>query len=139
MGYASTLKKPAVEEERRGGCHAYGCPFPAALSAGAGAPQFCRHHHEVPGVRWPAITEAMLRDHGPLTTEVLSARSYFASGTPGLDDERMADAWARLSRHGYDLDPASCVWTKGQREPARTYRRWSMAAEDLLAKLLRQA
>lgn len=141
MGYASTLKKIVDDADapRHIGCRAYGCPFPAALSAGGGAPGFCRHHDGVNPVAWPGITEAMQRDYGHLTAEVMSSRRYFASGLPGDDNQRMADAWARLQPHGYDLDPENCVFRNGKREPARTYRRWSYAAEELLSRLLRGA
>ena len=140
MGYAATLKKFQEQEDaapQHTGCRAYGCPFPASMSAGGGAPGYCRHHDGVNPVRWPGITEAMQRDYGHLTAEVLSSRRYFASGVPGDDDQRMAEAWARLQPHGYDMDPANCVHRNGQRQPARTYRRWSYAAEDLLARLVR--
>lgn len=140
MGYAATLKKFQEQEDaapQHTGCRAYGCPFPAAMSAGGGAPGYCRHHDGVNPVRWPGITEAMQRDYGPLTAEVLGSRRYFASGLPGDDNQRMAEAWARLQPHGYDMDPADCVHRNGQRQPARTYRRWSYAAEDLLARLVR--
>lgn len=140
MGYAATLKKVQEQEDaepQHTGCRAYGCPFPASMSAGGGAPGYCRHHDGVNPVRWPGITEAMQRDYGHLTAEVLSSRRYFASGVPGDDDQRMAEAWARLQPHGYDMDPANCVHRNGQRQPARTYRRWSYAAEDLLARLVR--
>lgn len=141
MGYAATLKKIVDDTDapRHTGCRAYGCPFPAALSAGGGAPGFCRHHDGVDPLRWPGITESMQRDYGHLTAEVMSSRRYFASGLPGDDNQRMADAWARLQPHGYDLDPENCVFREGQRQPARTYRRWSYAAEELLSRLLRGA
>jgi hypothetical protein len=118
MGYAASLKnvQEQTEEKSRSGCYAHGCPFPAGLSAGAGAPSFCRHHHSVP-----------------------SARRYFASGAPGSESERLDEAWTRLRRHGYDLDPANCVQRNGERRPATTYRLWSGAAEEALAGLLRKA
>jgi hypothetical protein len=141
MGYAASLKnvQEQTEEKSRSGCYAHGCPFPAGLSAGAGAPSFCRHHHSVPSVRWPNITESMTHEHGALLQEVLSARRYFASGAPGSEAERLEDAWTRLRRHGYDLDPANCVQRNGERRPATTYRLWSGAAEEVLAGLLRKA
>lgn len=141
MGYAATLKKIHEQEDAPAatGCRAHGCPFPAAMSAGGGAPGFCRHHDGVNPVQWPGITDSMLRQYGPLTGEVLGARRYFGSGLPGDDAQRMAEAWTRLQPHCYDMDPADCVHRNGKREPARTYRRWAYAAEDLLAKLLRTA
>ena len=73
MGYAATLKKVQEQEDaapQHTGCRAYGCPFPASMSAGGGAPGYCRHHDGVNPVRWPGITEAMQRDYGHLTVEV---------------------------------------------------------------------
>jgi hypothetical protein len=132
MGYASTLKTEKVEEKPRTGCHAYGCPFPPGLSAGAGAPGFCRHHYEVPSVQWPAITDAMINEHARLLQEVLIARRYFGRGDAGNDPERLSEAWMRLERHGYPLEPHR------EGKPL-TYRQWAGMAESLLAQHLRNA
>lgn len=141
MGYAATLKKVQEQEDehQHTGCRAHGCKFPAGLSAGGGAPGFCRHHEGVNPIKWPGITDAMTRDHAPLLSEVLSARRYFGANLPGNDSDRMADAWSRLRAHGYDMDPANCVQRSGGRRPAGSYRIWAYAAEDLLAKLVRAA
>jgi len=118
-------------------CAAYGCPMPGSIDGGGGC--VCAHHYGASPHQWPAVTEAMNRDHGPLLSEILTARRFHGQLPQKDPTTRMHEAWARLRPHGYDLDPANCVHAKGgARRLCLDYRHWAGLCESMLGSLIRE-
>lgn len=141
-GFNASARSHTAEPERAQApswrCAAHGCQLPGVILTG-GDP-VCGFHHGASVGDWPRVTEAMNSTHGPLLSELLTARRYFGrvpQSRESSDRERLAEAWSRLRPHGYDLDPASCVRRPGgERVPAAGYRVWMCCVEAELSRLV---
>lgn len=107
----------AGQEPAGGGCHAYGCPLPGAISESTkgGGPWFCRHHFGAGAALWPDITTRLRREQSELIdptpavpaavqrirAEVAEARARRTlaapSREPGEDDDIDDRARARFA------------------------------------------
>lgn len=126
------VKKATQEVESRGWkCAAYDCPFPGSIDG------VCRHHFSAEGGRWRLISERLSGEYRALTNEVLAGRKRYSRQDAIDEKQEMKEGWIRMSALGYDLDPQNCVVRGDKRMPAKNYKMWLGAAEDLLSRLVR--
>lgn len=95
----------AGQEPAGGGCHAYGCPLPGAISESTkgGGPWFCRHHFGTGGAAWAGIT-TRLREEQAHDGELVAAAPAVPAAVQRIRTE-VAETRARRAAAGPAREP----------------------------------